>query len=414
MSGLFRQEAMEHQRARLWGDVIIVQPTSYFSLVATFLIVFICIGLFLASQSFTRKESVIGYLSPENGLSNIYADRGGAIDALFVKPGDFVTKGQTLATLALQRRLPSGASSGRELEASIGRELEDIARRFLQLDVSYREEVSALKNRLHGLKAERAGLEDEQAFIENRIELAQKQYDSALELAQKGFATQRMVDERDEALLTLKQQKSTMVREAINLDTSIGQIESNIALRPHQVEESKSALNQRKEALLRQLSEIELSTGYSLIAPQDGYVTSVLVNEGATAIPNAPVVVIRPENSPLVAKLLVPSRAAGLLQVGQKAKIQYDAFPYQRFGVFEGTVKKISSSILTPAEVQTPIPIEEAFYMVDLELGEQAVTLAGEKILLKPGMGLKANIELEQRSLVEWVFDPVLSLKGKL
>ena len=414
MNSLFRKEALDHQRARLWGDVIIVQPTSFHVIIFVFLIIFVCAGFFLASQSYARKETVQGFLAPSGGLANIYATYGGTIDAVHVEPGDLVEKGQSLASIKLDRRLPSGASSSELAEQSLRRELEDTIARLTNTDVRLAKELDGLNSRLTAQQAELQAAMSESTILKDRTALARKQRDAAVELAEQGYATQRTVDARQEALLGLRQQQTGLLRQITSLTSAIEQTEGSIDLLPLRYDEEKANLRQRKEFLDRQLSEQALATGYTLNAPIDGYVTAVLKSTGAATQANAPIVVIRPTDSDLIAKLLVPSRAAGLLKEGQSAKIQYDAFPYQRFGVFGGTIGAVAETVVAPGEMQVPVPMQEAFYVVDVDLARNTIDVAGQSIALKPGMLLTADVTLEERSLVEWLFDPILAIHGKL
>ncbi|MCY1558531.1 hypothetical protein D9M68_954740 [compost metagenome] len=54
----------------------------------------------------------------------------------------------------------------------------------------------------------------------------------------------------------------------------------------------------------------------------------------------------------------------------------------------------------------------EPFYRVTVALAAQAVTAYGKPEPLKPGMLLEADILGEKRRLIEWVFEPLYSLKG--
>ena len=47
-------------------------------------------------------------------------------------------------------------------------------------------------------------------------------------------------------------------------------------------------------------------------------------------------------------------------------------------------------------------------------LDMQAVTAYGNEEPLKPGMLLDADILGEKRRLIEWVFEPLYSLKGRV
>lgn len=414
MNSLFRKEALDHQRARLWGDVIIVQPTSFHVISVVFLFIFLLAGVFLASQSYARKETVQGFLTPSGGLANVYAAYGGTIDVIHVEPGDRVAKGQVLAIIMLDRRQTSGVSSSEVAKQSLQRELSDVKARLVGADTRLNSELDGLNSRLKAKNTELQSAIEESLILDSRTVLAGKQYDAGLELAEQGYATQRTVDARHEALLSLKQQHTALSRQITGLQSEISQIKNSIELVPLRSAEEKANLRQRREGLERQLSEQALATGYALNAPIDGYVTAVLKSAGAATQVNSPVVVIRPRNSKLVAKLLVPSRAAGLLQVGQSAKIQYDAFPYQRFGVFGGTIKAVGKTVIIPGEIQLPIAMQESFYMVDVTLQKSEITIAERSIALKPGMLFSADVTLEERSLVEWILDPILALKGKL
>ena len=73
---LFRPEALEHKRRKLHGEVIIVQPVSFFVLTAIFFVLTVVMVGFLASGEYKRKETVIGYIAPERGLSVIRAEAG--------------------------------------------------------------------------------------------------------------------------------------------------------------------------------------------------------------------------------------------------------------------------------------------------------------------------------------------------
>lgn len=94
--------------------------------------------------------------------------------------------------------------------------------------------------------------------------------------------------------------------------------------------------------------------------------------------------------------------------------MRYDAFPYQRFGLYKGEVTQYSKSILLPNEVSTPVPVNEPVYQVHVKLASQAVSAYGAEVPLQSGMLLSADIVLEQRSLLNWLFEPILSLRGRL
>ncbi len=414
LNGLFRKEAVEHQRARLWGDVILVQPISYLIIAGVVAMIMIAAVIFLTSQNYVRKESVRGYLVPDAGVVRVFADQGGVLEKLYLEAGQEVRKGDPIALVKLERLSTTGESSGEEVLASVRRDLASVEKRLDESHKQQEKETKGLKGRIIGFKAEYAAMQAELTLLDERIELASKQYDAALELSQKGYAAERLVDERHNVVLNTLQAKTGMARQIVGIENTIKDAENSLSLLPFHFEEERANLTSRKESLVQQLVNLEQVKGYTITASVDGIVSGVLVAEGGSVRPNLPLMTIRPSGARLLAQLLVPSRAIGLIEAGQAAKIQYDAFPYQRFGIFDGEVQKVSGSILTPADLPTPVVMQEAFYVVEVNLDHQSIDVGGKPVPLKAGMVLKADITLENRTLVQWMLDPIFSVTGKL
>lgn len=54
----------------------------------------------------------------------------------------------------------------------------------------------------------------------------------------------------------------------------------------------------------------------------------------------------------------------------------------------------------------------EPFYRVTVSLVRQVITAYGKPEPLKPGMLFDADILGERRRLIEWIFEPLYSLRG--
>jgi membrane fusion protein len=124
-----------------------------------------------------------------------------------------------------------------------------------------------------------------------------------------------------------------------------------------------------------------------------------------------------PSDGQLEAELLVPSRAVGFIEPGDRVLLRYQAFPYQKFGHHKAEVVRISRSALGPNELGALIgdtKANEPFYRVTVTLARQVVTAYGRNEHLKPGMLLEADIMGERRRLVEWILEPLYSVKGRV
>jgi membrane fusion protein len=113
--------------------------------------------------------------------------------------------------------------------------------------------------------------------------------------------------------------------------------------------------------------------------------------------------------------MLIPVHSAGFIDEGQALNIRYDAFPYQKFGMQSGHILRISKTLILPGELNdAPVIANEPAYLVTAELINETLVAYGEHIQLKAGMTFSADIELSQRTLIEWLLEPLYSLSGRL
>ena len=123
-----------------------------------------------------------------------------------------------------------------------------------------------------------------------------------------------------------------------------------------------------------------------------------------------------PTDAVLQAQLLVPSRAVGFIEPGNRVVLRYAAFPYQKFGQHYGKVADISRSALTTPEVEalTGRQPQEPLYRIQVALDSQQVMAYGKPEAVKPGMAVEADILMEKRTLLEWVFEPLYGMAHHL
>jgi membrane fusion protein len=112
-------------------------------------------------------------------------------------------------------------------------------------------------------------------------------------------------------------------------------------------------------------------------------------------------------------ELLVPTRAIGFVKPGQEVVLRYEAFPYERFGQYRGVINDIGRNVWTQGEKIGPLSAKEPVYRVDVKLDRQNVTALGQDFALRPGMLVNGDLLLEKRTIIEWIFEPLLQLKGR-
>ena len=149
-------------------------------------------------------------------------------------------------------------------------------------------------------------------------------------------------------------------------------------------------------------------------SPVAAEVSSIYVSQGEVVDPNIPLMTLIPVNSQLEVKLFAPTRAIGFVKEGAKVKIRLDAFPYQKYGLLDGVVTEVPHNILQPNEIKYPIRYDEPVYQITVQLPQQYIQAYGKEIPLQSGMKLEADILLDKKHLLDWVLDPLYSIKGRL
>lgn len=112
------------------------------------------------------------------------------------------------------------------------------------------------------------------------------------------------------------------------------------------------------------------------------------------------------DDETLQVELMVPQRGLALVAPEQAVKLQYDAFPYQRYGVRYATVRWISPSSSGAGDA--------AAFRVLADLDEQALRIGGSVRPVRPGMGGRAAIIVGRRTLASYAFEPLRQMREAL
>lgn len=151
-------------------------------------------------------------------------------------------------------------------------------------------------------------------------------------------------------------------------------------------------------------AEAKLQERY-LYSPVDGIVSTLNVfNQGEVIQPGQTVAEITPKNAPLILTASLPNDKAGFVKTGMSVKVKFDAYPYQNYGVFEGTVHSISPNTKIDQGVG---PV----YKLEIVLKKDYVLQQEQKIQLKPGQTASADIIIRRRRILDILLNPILQLQ---
>jgi membrane fusion protein len=410
--GLFRQEVIDARRGEWLGSIIVAAPLSRWLLATLALTLATVILLFLLLGHYTRRETVAGQLVPSAGLLNVVAPDAGTITRLNVRDGQRVRKDEVLLRLSSEQ---DSAALG-DTHALVGRQLE-IQRARLQADLVNQQQLGeqqgdALRSRMALLQGQLTQIAGQLAIQQQQVTSNRQMLAKIKPLAARGFVSAVQIQQQEAAVLNAQAQYKTLLRQQLDARQQYDEAQQQLARLPLDEAGKRNDTERQLAALAQSTAQNEMQRAVVLRAPRDGVVSTVLLKEGQMVAAGQPLLSILPAGSSLQAQLLVPSRAIGFIEPGSRVVLRYQAFPYQKFGQQYGRVSDISRSALGVAEVNALIgqQAREPLYRIEVKLDSQQVMAYGRPEPVKPGMALEADVLMERRRLIEWVFEPLYGM----
>lgn len=410
MTTLFRSEATIFRSDRLSGDVALAVPVAWQS-VGYLIFGGVAAGLlFLSLASYSRVETVNGQIVPDSGVSSILPTRSGIVAGLVVHDGQKVVAGAELASIRAEEDSATNTSPAALVEAAIARQDASLT---LQSDA-----VGAAASAQQGqLAAQQVGLGAEISQIQSQIGLqreliasAQRDFDRARSIADRGFISLRDLQVREETLLSRQQGLSQLTQSLAAKQASLSETQRSAAQLSAQARGQSANLAAARAEVAQQAASTAGSRAYVLRAPVAGRVTALTARVGQAASPQVPLMTIVPAGAVLRAELAIPSSAIGFVKPGQEVRLAVDAFPYQRFGTITAKVLTVAASpVSQPGPNGTAVPV----YPVTALLDRSYVSAFGRNEPLVSGMTLTARIVTEKQSLLQWLFEPLYAVQRR-
>jgi membrane fusion protein len=366
---LFRSEVVNSRFDHLSGNIAIVVPVAW-QAIGYMIFCGTTVALTLLSfASYARVEMVSGVIVPDKGISNILPTRIGVIMALTVKEGQEVAAGA-------EEDSASELSPAAQIEAAVGRQDASLAAQMVASSSAAGAQMRQLAAQRSGLTAEIGQLQSQMTIQRDLIASAQKDYDRARTVAERGFISLRDLQVREETLLARQQGQSQLAQSLAVKQSALSEAERNGAQIAAQSQVQNAGLAAARAEVAQQAASAAGSRSYVLRAPVAGRVTALTARVGQPASAGTPLMTIVPAGSVLRAELAVSSAAIGFVKPGQQVRLAIDAFPYQRFGTVSGKVLTVAASAVS---AQGPNGSTVAVYPVTVALDKTRVTAFGRQ-----------------------------------
>lgn len=416
-TSLFRTQVIEQKANRLHGDVVLRPRVRHSVLIALLLIWLLIVGVWLATSTYARKETVAGWLEPPAGVVRVYPEASGQVKQILVKEGDRVQPGQPLMIINGDRILADGGNLETRLLEEYESQRHLLAEQIERAGITQQQRESSLRRQIKSIEHNLNLMDEQLVTLDARHNLIKNQLERYQPAVKDGHISRTEYDQVLSQELSVRSEKQALLREIGNQRDLLSQRRTDLQLLPQEAANSLNQLQSRLSELAQQIAQLQGERAHIITATRAGIVNNLQAREGqfVSSTNPVPLMTLADGASPLVAHLLVPVRAAGFIAQGQRLYIRYEAFPYQKFGLYQGEIEQVAKTPLLPSELlNAPVTLQEPVYRVEARLYEQGVNAYGQSIPLRSGMTLTADIELAERSLWQWLLEPVYSLKGRL
>ena len=411
---------MTERQTQWLGTVLLAPRLSYrFFTVFAVLTTGAVLGM-LFSADYARKARINGWLVPHQGLIRVFAPQAGVVTQLYVREGGEVRQGEHLLRLSTELQSAAFGATQSAITHQLATRRDSLAAERRQYEQLFAQQRQALTERLVALRAEQTQMEHEIALQKSRLYLAEKTEKLQDKLRERGLVGELQAQQAEESRIEQEAKLHTLERSRMAMQRDRLTLESELQDLPLKAQAQIATIERNVAEISQQLAEAEARREIVVTAPQPGIVTAIQAEAGGSVNTTVPLLSIVPAGTQLEAHLFSPSRAVGFVRPGQPVLLRYQAYPYQKFGHYQGVVATVSRSAVSPSEMPSQLAgltslyeANEPVYRITVSLERQTITAYGQPVPLQPGMQLDADVIMERRRLIEWVLDPLFTLTGK-
>ena len=432
-----QQDQMDKAMAHVAGPTQTTRPSEQTS-VSAHMTFFLC-GAMVVSFSVWASISTLDIVSmatgeviPSTQVKTIQHLEGGIIREIHVREGETVTEGQLLMKLEptasdadvaeLQVRLRSLSVDQARLEALTTKAARPVFQD--ELMKSHPELVRQARTRFNVRRRLHAGevLRQKQAVAQRKQEITEintriRGSQANLKLVNEQI---RISNELMKDSLTNRFQHLDLLKESEKLSGSIETDRASLKRAKLALSEAAAELNNVKNAFDEEnqtaldetrLNRAELAARVkkfkasqertNVHSPEAGVIKTLHVfTVGGVLRPGDPIADIVPAGDRLIIEAKLPTQDIGYVAPGQLAVIKLASADAMRFGGLDGNVVNVSPDTLLSPEGQP-------FYKVRIETEKSYFESGKLKYNLFPGMQVMASIHTGQRTVLQYVIDPI-------
>lgn len=359
-----------------------------------------------------------------------------SINAVNVKVGDIVHKGQVLASLdptfveadvvQLRSKLDGYSARQARLEAELANKDYSIPENpsqaqslelslFQERKLQYASRMRSFDQDIARYTAARQSARNELDKTAESLKLLGKVVAMREKLAAKAYGSQLQLIDAQNQVLTAQRDSEQLQGKVAELNH---QLDSTSAQRDAFAQEwhAKTAdelvnVRRQREAAAEDLDKaVRRRDMVNLVAPKDAIVLNIAQRSVGSVLRQAePLFTLVPLDAPLEAEVRISPSDVGKVHVGEEVRVKLDAFPFQSHGTIKGSIKTISADTFQPqSNGQGGAGGGAPYYKARVTLTDTHLVGVPDTARLLPGMTASADIKVGRRRIVSYVLYPII------
>lgn len=344
-----------------------------------------------------QRSTTRGIVIAADKTQKIQAPIDGVVDAIMVREGQKVNKGDILVVLEKEQNqaaLDAAASKVASLKAKLRRlkaetHSEDLNYPIDFLQDGYQEFITTQK-KLFLLR--KKALEDEVSSLASALALKEEELISNQSLVESGDIGRNRILKIDREIIDLKGKISNIKNKFFQVtQEEMTKTEEELSIRKEMLTEKKVTLNR---------SEI--------ISHMSAVVKEIIITtKGAKVRPGDVILELVPSGQELIIEVKLKPTDISFVKTGQKASVKLDTYDFSIYGSFDGKVEYISPDTI----IEKTSRGDEYFFKVLISLDQSDLfTKKGTTINVTTGMGAQVDIITGSRTVLHYLTKPIIKV----
>ena len=282
---------------------------------------------------------------------------------------------------------------------------------------AFRAHITRLNENISRLKSSISNNALEVRNLENRLQSLKEIETMNEQLVEKQFQSRKgLLEIRDKrleiesTLLSVKNKDNELRKELSGTEADRAAYVSEY--RQKVLEELVTAQRERDSLAEQLVKNQRRSSSITIEAPENAVVLEVAkLSKGSVIREAEALITLVPLEASLEAEVKIEASDISNVNIGDPVRVKIDAFPFQKHGIVEGSISRISQD--TTSNSSDDKKNTFGFYTARVSLKEISLDNLNKPLKVLPGMTLTGEIVVGKRSIFSYIAYPIMKTKDE-